>query len=113
MADLAGDGFITQPERVNPAFRASWMAEQRRHGLPGRITGEATSIQEFLNLTAAGRGVCVVPAAAAQYNPWPGVTYVPVDDAAPSALSVVQRRGDDRAQLVALRDTALSVAARL
>lgn len=110
MADLSADGFITQPEAVNPAFHATWLAEQHAHGLPGLVAGEASSIQEFLNLVAAGHGVCLTPAAAASYNPWPGITYVPVRDAAPSALSVIRRRGDRDPRTTALVEAARSEA---
>lgn len=96
MQELAPDGFITQPEALNPGHRRRWLAEQRAHGLPGRIVAEASSVQEFLNLVAAGEGVCVVPAEAREFNPWPGVVYVPVDDAEPTTTSLATRRGEDR-----------------
>lgn len=90
--ELADDSFITQPESVNPDFRRSWLAEQHAAGLPGRIAAEATSVYEYLNLVAAGRGVCLAPAAAAEYTPWPGVSFVPVVDVAKATTSLATRR---------------------
>lgn len=110
MRDFAEDGFITQPEHVNPGFREEWLAEQDRHGLPGRIAGEATTVQEFLQLTATGRGICIVPETAAHVHPWPGITYRPVEDARPAVTSVILRRGERRRRLLALRDAAVTAA---
>lgn len=72
-----------------------------------------SSVQEFLNLTATGRGICLVPAAAARFNPWPGVTYLPVEDGASSALSVVLRRDDRRRESVAFRQAVVELQASL
>ena len=91
LAALRDEPFITQPEAANPAFRASWLEEQRRHGLPGRIAAEASSIPEYLNLVAVGRGVCLTPAASARFHPWPGIAYVPVRDIEPSTVSLAWR----------------------
>jgi DNA-binding transcriptional LysR family regulator len=87
-ADLVDESFITQPAANNSSWRAQWLAEQRRHGLPGRIAGEATSVQEILTLVATGRGVCLVPAPAAQLYPRDDVRYLEVTDAEPSVVSL-------------------------
>lgn len=93
LGELRDDGFITQPAALNAPHRRRWLDEQRAHGLEGRIVAEATSIQEFLNLVAAGDGVCVVPADAREFHPWPGVTYVPVADVEPTTTSLAMRPG--------------------
>jgi DNA-binding transcriptional LysR family regulator len=58
-ADLRAESFIINPVVDSPPVR--WLAEQQRHGLPGRVAAEAASIQEILALVASGRGVCLVP----------------------------------------------------
>jgi DNA-binding transcriptional LysR family regulator len=91
-ADLGDRRFI-----VNPAFDetgppARWLAEQRRHGLPGKVAAEAASIQEILTLVASGQGVCLLPGLAASQSQRPDVTYVPVRDADPAVVSLAWRR---------------------
>lgn len=88
MSELGEEGFITLPAAANPAFRQAWLAEQRRHGLPGRVIEDAASVQEILSLVALGRGVALVPQAAAHVYPRPGVAFIPVADADPAALNL-------------------------
>lgn len=91
--DLREESFITNPvvEASTPPKR--WLAEQARHGLPGRIAAEAASVQEILTLIAAGKGVCLVPAAVAHHYPRTGVVYVEVSDADPAVISLAWPRG--------------------
>jgi DNA-binding transcriptional LysR family regulator len=61
---MTDEAFITNPtSRGRPPAR--WLAEQQRHGLPGRVSSEASSLQELLTLVAAGLGVGLVPASVA------------------------------------------------
>jgi DNA-binding transcriptional LysR family regulator len=87
-ADLSGESFIVNPMVPHGGLPARWLAEQRRHGLPGRVAAHARSTQEIMALVAAGRGVCLVPAAAALHDPRPDVLYVPVTDAEPAVVSL-------------------------
>lgn len=88
MADLVDEAFLTQPEAANPAWRDRWLAEQRRHGLPGRIAAEVGDAEELLALVSSGAGVCLVPRTAATHHARPGIAYVPVRDAEPTVTSV-------------------------
>ncbi len=92
LGELRDESFITGSQRYNPAWRAQWQAEQKRHGLPGRIVAEAASVQEILTLVAAGRGVCLVPAPAANLYQRPDVSYVTVRDAEPAVVSLAWAR---------------------
>jgi DNA-binding transcriptional LysR family regulator len=120
LADLATVGFGDLREQsfiINPAVEDNappprWMAEQQRHGLPGRVAAEATSIQEILNLVAAGRGVCLVPAVVAEHHPRAGVRYVPVHDAEPAVISLAWRPGELDDSVEAFIATARDVSAR-
>jgi DNA-binding transcriptional LysR family regulator len=87
-ADLRGESFIVNPMVSQDGPPARWLAEQRRHGLPGRVAAEARSPQEILALVGAGRGVCLVPATAALHDPRPDVAYVLVTDAEPAVVSL-------------------------
>ena len=70
-SDLREEGFITNPVVEASAPPKRWLAEQARHGLPGRLAAEAASVQEILTLVAGGKGVCLVPAAVATTTPGP------------------------------------------
>jgi DNA-binding transcriptional LysR family regulator len=93
LADLSRESFITNPAAKHEGPPPRWLDEQRRHDLPGRVAGEATSLQEVLALVAARRGVCLLPSAAAKHYPRAGVSYVPVSDADPAVVSLAWRRG--------------------
>jgi DNA-binding transcriptional LysR family regulator len=88
-ADLRDESFIVNPMVPNAGSPARWLAEQRRHGLPGRVATEARSPQEIMALVGAGQGVCLVPAAAAMHDRRQDVAYVPVIDAEPAVVSLV------------------------
>jgi DNA-binding transcriptional LysR family regulator len=91
--DLREESFITNPVVEASAPPQRWLAEQARHGLPGRIAAEAASVQEILTLVAAGKGVCLVPAAVARGYPRADVVYVEVSDADPAVVSLAWPRG--------------------
>jgi DNA-binding transcriptional LysR family regulator len=92
-ADLRDEGFVINPVARQDGPPPRWLAEQRGHGLPGRVAAQATSLQEILALIAAGRGVCLVPQAVAQHHPRAGVTFVPIADADPAVVSLAWRQG--------------------
>jgi DNA-binding transcriptional LysR family regulator len=110
LSELNEDAFITGPREHNPAWRRQWIAEQRRHGLPGRIAAEASSVQEILTLVAAGRGICLVPQTAAQIYQRPDVAYVTVRDADPATISVAWTGGPLAPAVAAFIATAREVA---
>jgi DNA-binding transcriptional LysR family regulator len=75
---------------------ARWLAEQRGHGLPGRVATQAASVQEILALVANRRGICLVPAPVARDHPRVDVTYLPVTDAEPAVVSLAWAPGSRR-----------------
>jgi DNA-binding transcriptional LysR family regulator len=91
--DLRDEGFITNPVVETSAPPRRWLAEQARHGLPGRIAAEAASVQEILTLVAVGKGVCLVPASVAHHYPRADVVYVEMSDADPAVVSLAWPRG--------------------
>ena len=92
-SDLREQSFITNPVVDASAPPKRWLAEQTRHGLPGRIAAQAASVQEILTLVAAGRGVCLVPVSVAEHYPRANVVYVEVIDADPAVVSLAWPRG--------------------
>jgi DNA-binding transcriptional LysR family regulator len=90
MAELDQESFIVNPSAAG-AVPARWLAEQRRHGLKGRVAGEAASVQELLMLVAAGQGVSLVPAPVAGRYPRRDIRYITVTDAEPAAVSIARQ----------------------
>jgi DNA-binding transcriptional LysR family regulator len=112
-ADLAQESFITNPVVRDHGERPPrWLAEQRRHGLPGRVAGQSTGVLEILTLVAAGRGVCLVPAAVVRHYPRSDIAYVPVGDAEPAVVSLAWRPGALIPPLEPFIETVRAVAAR-
>jgi DNA-binding transcriptional LysR family regulator len=110
-AELAEERFITNPAvREDGPRPARWLAEQRRHGLPGRVTAQSTGVQEILTLVAAGNGVCLVPSAVARHYPRGDISYVGVEDAEPAIVSLARRAGVLSAPLGGFIETVHDVA---
>ncbi len=105
MAELEGESFVVNPAAPGGA-PARWLAEQRRHGLTGRVAAEAASVQELLTLVAAGQGVSLVPAPVAGRYPREDLRYIPVLDAEPAVVSIVRHAGGQRPIVQAFIDTA-------
>jgi DNA-binding transcriptional LysR family regulator len=108
--DLRDESFIINPLAKREGAPSRWLAEQRRHGLPGRVAAEATSVQEILALVAAGRGVCLLPSAVANHYPRADVTYIPVADADPAVVSLARRGGAIAPAVKAFIETSRQVA---
>lgn len=94
--DLREESFITNPAVEAPVPPLRWLAEQARHGLPGRVAAQAASVQEILTLVAARRGVCLVPRSVARRYPRADVAFVVVTDADPAVVSLAWTRANVR-----------------
>jgi DNA-binding transcriptional LysR family regulator len=91
-ADLRHESFIVNPVISDNGTPPRWLAEQRRHGLPGRIAATSTSLQEILTLVAAKRSCTRVPTSptcpsATQTRPWSHSRAGPGAPAPPSIRS--------------------------
>lgn len=109
-AELRDESFIVNPAVPTTGPPARWLAEQRRHGLPGRIAARASSVQEILALVAAGRGVCLVPSAVMAHHPRIDVVYVPVTDSEPAVISLAWLPGRQNPDAEAFRQVARTIA---
>jgi DNA-binding transcriptional LysR family regulator len=94
--DLRDESFITNPVLQRAGPPVTWLAEQQRHGLPGRVAAEAASLPETLALVATGRGVCLLPGSVARIHPRPDICYVEVPDATPAVVSLAWNRHGGR-----------------
>jgi DNA-binding transcriptional LysR family regulator len=92
MAELEEESFVVNPS-ASSSTPARWLAEQRRHGLRGRVAAQAASVQELLTLVAAGQGVSLVPAPVASRYPREDIRYIAVSDAEPATVSVARQAG--------------------
>jgi DNA-binding transcriptional LysR family regulator len=110
MAQLAQESFVINPASAG-AIPARWLAEQHRHGLPGRVAAEAASVQELLTLVAAAQGVSLVPAAVAALNPRDDIRYVAVADAERAAVSIARAGFGASPTALAFIDVARSISA--
>ena len=112
-AELAEESFITNPIVLDHRPRPPrWLAEQHRHGLPGRVAANSTGVLEILTLVAASRGISLVPAAVARHYPRHDIAYIPIEDAEPAVVSLAWRPGSVIAPLTAFIKTVREVAAR-
>ena len=111
-AELATESFITNPVVPDHGARPPrWLAEQRRHGLDGRVAAKSTSVLEILTLVSARRGICLVPTTVARHYPRSDIAYVPINDAEPAVISLAWRPGSAIAPLAAFIETVREVAA--
>jgi DNA-binding transcriptional LysR family regulator len=110
--DLRAESFITNPAVEASGPPARWLAEQHRHGLPGRVAARAASVQEILTLVAAGNGVSLVPLSVAHQYPRGDVAYIGVSDADPAVVSLAWPRAGVRPIVQAFIDAARSLTAR-
>ncbi len=112
-AELAEESFITNPIiRDHGPRPPRWLAEQHRHGLPGRVAANSTGVLEILTLVAASRRISLVPAAVARHYPRNDIAYVPIKSAEPAVVSLAWRPGSVIAPLTAFIETVRAVAAR-
>jgi DNA-binding transcriptional LysR family regulator len=112
-AELAEESFITNPVVGDHGPRPPrWLAEQRRHGLSGRVAAKSTGVLEILTLVAANRGISLVPMAVARHYPRSDIAYVPIEDAEPAVLALAWRPGSVIEPLAAFIETVREVAAR-
>jgi DNA-binding transcriptional LysR family regulator len=77
--DLAGEPLVSGPHP------AGWRHRQTARPL-------ANSLDGWLSLIAAGRGVGIAPASAERLHAHPGVRFIPLAGVAPSTLAIAYRR---------------------
>jgi DNA-binding transcriptional LysR family regulator len=110
--DLRDASFIINPVTQDGSPPPRWLAEQHRHGLPGRVAAQSSSIQEILTLVGLGRGVCLVPEPVARDHPRQDVRYIVVTNAEPAVVSLAWTQETFRGEVSAFVETVREVAKR-
>lgn len=110
------DDIIDQPFAVAAGGTPSswsgyWSLDQQR-GEPSRIGAEVTTVSESFSAIAYSDTIDTVPASAARTISHPGVSFVPIDDAAPTTLALVRRRDNTNPMADALHECATNLVRR-
>ena len=94
LAMLAGEPFVSFPERPLPSYAQVVRAVCEGAGFAPRVVQEVREMQTAISLVAAGLGIALLPASV-QHLHRDGVVYRPLLDSAPrTELAVVTRKED-------------------
>lgn len=100
LADVAGLPWVAAPLSVDgcapAAFRDDWLMVPRPGGDVPVIGAEASTIEEWRELVAAGRGISLCPASAEVFSARPGIVFVPAAGVPATSLCVAWRADDLR-----------------
>jgi DNA-binding transcriptional LysR family regulator len=107
--DLLNERFVASPRSAG-VWREFWLATEYRDGTPPDIAGEASTVDELLQIVAAGAGIALVPASSARFHARPGVRFVPVSDIATTTVAVARAAGAPSPLVRAFLEVARSVA---
>ncbi len=96
-ADLDRDTFLT-PSRGTPSAYRSFLhlLPERNQESPRLRDSQCHFAEEFLTAVAAGFGIATTITSFTRHYRWPGVTYVPLIDAAPAATTAILAHDDQR-----------------
>jgi DNA-binding transcriptional LysR family regulator len=106
---LVDEPFVVGPSSTG-IWRDFWLVTEHRGGMPPRLGPEATTIDEWLEIIAAGNGVSLTPASTERFYGRPGVAFVPVTDVETSAVVVAWRKGPINPLVAAFVEVAHEVA---
>lgn len=115
-ARLHVDDIIHQPFAVaaggTPSSWSGYWSLDEQRGEPSRVGAEVTTVSESFSAIAYSDTVDTVPASAARTIRHPGVAFVPIDGAEPSALALVRHRDNANPMVDALRECATELVRR-
>jgi DNA-binding transcriptional LysR family regulator len=100
-ADVACEVRVTT-ENVPEAWRRWWSLDPGPDGTPPPYGPVVHSFDEQLELAAAGVAISIVPATAAHVFRRADIAFVPLEDAAPTAILLVARHNATAPQIEAL-----------
>ena len=106
---LVAEPFIVGPKATG-VWRDFWLVTEHRVGRPARLGPEVNTMDELLEVTAAGRGISLIPASTERFYGRPGVVFVPITEVAGSTVVVAWRRGRTNPLVRAFVDVAGRVA---
>ncbi|MGN6576213.1 MAG: LysR family substrate-binding domain-containing protein [Nocardioides sp.] len=91
---LAQQPWLVADVVTDPVFAKAWYFTDGRREPATDVRSRAGTVEEWLAEIAFGRGVNAVPAGMAEQYRRPGLVFVPVSDAGPSALVLAWRKDD-------------------
>jgi DNA-binding transcriptional LysR family regulator len=109
IARLVEEPFVAGPASTG-IWRDFWLVTEHRGGVLPRLGPEATTIDEWLEIIAAGNGVSLTPASTERFYGRPGVAFIPVAGIAGSTVAVAWRKGPAKPLVGAFVDVARQVA---
>jgi DNA-binding transcriptional LysR family regulator len=92
-AEIAREPWIEIAES-DPIWCAFWRLTALRDE-PLRIGAAGRSLEDLLEAARTGQAISVVAESVARAQPWPGLTYVKVDDIPPSDIAVAWHAGEN------------------
>lgn len=109
VAEILDEPFISGPESTPAQWRSFWSCDQERGEAPRKLLGTMNSVSEGLAAVAYLGGIDTIPTSASRIYAFPGVTYVPLTDAALSVSAVARRRNNDSPLVRAFQEVAREV----
>ncbi|WP_394255796.1 LysR family transcriptional regulator [Pseudoclavibacter helvolus] len=88
--EVLSEPFIAR--RSPEYWRNFWLAVDDRQGTGVRIGAEVSTVDECFEAIVDGRGVAFTQASTQRYYSRPGLTFVPVTDITPAAVSIAWRK---------------------
>jgi DNA-binding transcriptional LysR family regulator len=86
VADVLPEPIIAAPG--SGPWRDYWLCCEHRDGSPPPVVGEAPTFESELQAVATGRGISIVPEAAARYYARPGLRFPRIADLPPCEVAV-------------------------
>jgi DNA-binding transcriptional LysR family regulator len=112
ITECADEVFLPVSERTPARWRDFWLVRPRPDGSTVRVGSPFESLEEALQLVAAGRGVITAAASLAQSHARNDVAFVPLTDVEPSRAGLAWPRRDHHPLAPDLAAIAARVAAR-
>jgi DNA-binding transcriptional LysR family regulator len=114
LADVAGLPWVAAPLATDGCFpsrwRDDWLVVPRPGGDVPVIGAVASTIEEWREHIATGRGISLCPASSEAFSARPGIVFVPAAGVMPTALCVAWRADDVRSEVLAFVKVATSEA---
>ena len=114
LADVAGLPWVAAPLATDGCFpsrwRDDWLVVPRPGGDVPVIGAVASTIEEWREHIAAGRGISLCPASSEAFSARPDIVFVPAAGVMPTALCVAWRADDVRPEVLAFVKVATSEA---
>ncbi|GAA4882827.1 LysR family transcriptional regulator [Pseudonocardia benzenivorans] len=111
LAELDGEPHVTGDE-LDPVWVRWWACDPRPSGVPVRYGPSVRTMDELLEVVAAGQAIAITGGFVADSHRHPGVVFVPVSDVEPCPLSLCTRTADRSALVAALRQALRAIRPR-